>query len=79
MWSKGYCKVECCYRKLECGTCILKSVIYRNGKLGAGSFHCECGSPCSLADTGYGETIKCILIENIHKFGNLYARYQNIL
>ena len=34
--------------------------------------------PYSLTDTGYGETIKSVLIDNIHKFGNLYARYQNI-
>ena len=34
--------------------------------------------PYSLTDTGYGETIKFVLIDNIHKFGNLYARYQNI-
>ena len=57
---------------------ILKPVIYKQEEWEVGSW-LNAGSPCSLADTGYGETIKFILIENIHKFGNLYGRYQNVL
>ena len=67
---------ECC-RKVE----VLKPVTNK----GMGSWeptHCTMGAilrkPYSLTDTGYGETIKSVLIDNIHKFGNLYARYQNI-